>query len=171
MMRTLILAALLALTPALAAAHAQLHRADPAEGTVLNTWPASITLTFSEAVAPLVFRWIAPDGSATDTTPLADGAQVTVPPPPGAAPGSYLLSWRVISDDGHPVGGVVSLHLGHPTAQTLPEAGNTARVAALLRWWLTLAMVAATGVAIHGAVIARAAPPAGAPISSPGRRG
>src|SRR3546814_6254673 len=49
--------------PSPAAAHAQLQATIPAAGSVLPQAPQEVRLTFSEPVAPLVLRWIAPDGS------------------------------------------------------------------------------------------------------------
>src|SRR3546814_16410518 len=48
--------------PSPAAAHAQLQATIPAAGSVLPQAPQEVRLTFSEPVAPLVLRWIAPDG-------------------------------------------------------------------------------------------------------------
>src|SRR3546814_1737991 len=61
--------------PSPAAAHAQLQATIPAAGSVLPQAPQEVRLTFSEPVAPLVLRWIAPDGSelALPDAPRAEG--------------------------------------------------------------------------------------------------
>lgn len=161
-LRALCLSLLLILAPVAAFGHAQLVAASPGEGSIVEAFPASVTLTFSEAVAPLVLRWIAPDGSAETVQADALDTILTLPAPRATAPGSYLLSWRVVSDDGHPVGGVLTLHLGAPSLQTGPAPATTgARLAAAARFGLTLAMLGAVGLALHAALIARAAPSAG----------
>jgi copper transport protein len=43
-------------------AHASLTKAEPADGAVIAAPPAALTLTFNEAVSPLVVRLIGPDG-------------------------------------------------------------------------------------------------------------
>src|SRR3546814_18383494 len=61
--------------PSPAAAHAQLQATIPAAGSVLPQAPQEVRLTFSEPVAPLVLRWLAPDGSelALPDAPRAAG--------------------------------------------------------------------------------------------------
>lgn len=105
----------LALTT-LAFAHAALTGSQPADGSMLSAPPAGITLTFSEPISPLVMTLVRPDGS---TTPLdvsgGDTPSLTVTPPQGLARGTHLLSWRVVSADGHPVGGTLSFSIGAET--------------------------------------------------------
>src|SRR6516165_10227904 len=92
-----LIALLIALAPASeACAHASLVKAPP----------AALTLTFNEPVSPLVVRLIGPDGAPL--VPIAVTAQdttVTISAPPALRRGTHVLSWRVISADGHPVGG------------------------------------------------------------------
>jgi copper transport protein len=88
-------------------AHASLLKAVPADGAVMPVPPATLTLTFNEPVSPLLMRLIGPDGE-----PIAPGAvvaentTVTISALPSLRPGTHVLSWRVISADGHPVGGL-----------------------------------------------------------------
>jgi copper transport protein len=156
----LALALILAL-PAAALAHAQLRGADPAPDAVVAELPPRVTLTFNEAVAPLVLRWIAPDGALTEVTGTADGATVTVVPPAGLGEGTHFLSWRVVSGDGHPVGGTHSFHVGAPSA-ILPTAGEAAsgaaRAAAAARALLTAALAVALGAVLIPVLVTRTAP-------------
>ena len=102
-----LIALLIALAPASeACAHASLVKAAPADGAVMPVPPATLTLTFNEPVSPLVVRLIGPDGAAL--APIAVTAQdttITISAPPALRRGTHVLSWRVISADGHPVGG------------------------------------------------------------------
>lgn len=160
--RTLCLSLLLILSPLAAFGHAQLVTATPGDGSIVEAFPPSVTLTFSEAVAPLVLRWVAPDGSAEEVQGEARDTGLAIPAPQGSARGSYLLSWRVMSGDGHPVGGVLTLHLGAPSLHSAaPPAAAGARLAAAARFGLTLAMLGAIGLALHAAFIARTAAPLG----------
>ncbi|MCU0908753.1 MAG: copper resistance protein CopC/CopD [Rhodobacteraceae bacterium] len=158
MLRVLILLCLL-LTPVQALAHAQLRASDPAEGAVVATTPAAVMLTFNEAVSPLVLRHIAPDGTATDLSGAAQDRTVTVALPADLPRGTQLLSWRVVSSDGHPVGGTLTFHIGQPSAAPPTPgkvAAGAARMAAALRLVLTVALVASVGTAVFAALVARA---------------
>ncbi|GLK77881.1 copper resistance protein C [Methylopila jiangsuensis] len=106
-------------------AHAALIRADPADGAVLAQAPARLTLTFNEPVAPLALRLVGPDGAAQALQAQADGAKVTIGLPAPLAAGAHLLSWRVASEDGHPIGGTTSFAIGAGAAS--PQASPTAK--------------------------------------------
>ena len=159
MVRLALILLCLALLPLQALAHAQLHGSDPAEGVVVAEAPAAIILDFNEAVAPLVLRHIGPDGAATDLEGTAENATITVAPPADLADGTHLLSWRVVSDDGHPVGGTLTFHIGQPSA-TPPTpaepAAGAARMGAALRAMLTVVLVTAVGAAVFVAFVASA---------------
>lgn len=100
-----------------ALAHAALVAAAPADGAVVATAPAAFSLRFSEPVSPLVLRLVRPDGSITllDRFALND-ATLDIAAPADLGKGTHVLSWRVISEDGHPVGGSVVFSIGAPSA-------------------------------------------------------
>lgn len=102
-------------------AHASLVRAEPADGALVAEPPAALRLTFNEPVTPLVIRLIAPDGTATTPAASTENATVTVKPP-ALRRGTHLLSWRVISADGHPVGGSLVFSVGEASGQPAPGA-------------------------------------------------
>jgi copper transport protein len=154
-----------------AAAHAQLVAADPTAGTVVAAMPPEVTLRFNEPVAPLVIRWLPPQGAPQDLDAAADGPVLVVPVPAGLGEGTHVLSWRVVSSDGHPIGGSYVFSVGAPseTAGT-GGAGATAAPAAAARGLLTLAMVAGVGGAVFLRGVARATPappgPAGLAVTA-----
>ena len=116
-----LIVAVLALVGATAAAsaHASLLRSTPAEGGVVGQMPAQITLTFSEPVTPLVLELLRPTGGTDRLGGMPAGDAVSVDLPVKDTPdGTYLLAWRVVSSDGHPVGGVLSFSVGTPSATT-----------------------------------------------------
>lgn len=82
-------------------------------------------MTFSEPVAPLVLNLIRPDGSAValDQYELRSRSLV-ITAPEDLAEGTHVLSWRVISQDGHPVRGSVVFSVGAPSAAP-PLAAET----------------------------------------------
>lgn len=112
-------AAAVALVGATAAAlaHASLLRATPSDGAVLAAWPTQMALTFSEPVRPLVLTLVGPGGSIQRVETIAPSDVLTIDLPEAAsAEGSHVLSWRVVSSDGHPVGGAVRFAVGAPSA-------------------------------------------------------
>ncbi|HEX2772423.1 MAG TPA: copper resistance protein CopC [Micromonosporaceae bacterium] len=114
----LTLLALMALPASPASAHAVLVSSSPGANAVLPSPPAEIVLTFSESVrkVPDRIRVIGPDGSRVDRgEPRFDGAVVTITVDQGGARGSYLVSYRVISADGHPVSGGYTYAVGAPS--------------------------------------------------------
>src|SRR5262245_19351412 len=87
-------------------AHASLIRSEPADKSVVATAPGHIHLTYNEPVSALVMKLVAADGSVTTLDKVVgDDTTLTVTLPDKMANGTYVLSWRVISEDGHPVSG------------------------------------------------------------------
>lgn len=109
----------LALGPATPAwAHAYLIDSSPERDSVVQTAPDQVVLTFNEPVQPVAERFlvVAPDGEPLDIgEPQADGAVVTIPLSGADAEGTYLVSFRVISADSHPVGGSIMFSVGRPS--------------------------------------------------------
>ncbi|ATO17827.1 copper resistance protein CopC [Micromonospora sp. WMMA2032] len=115
----LLLLVTLLLAPATpASAHAVLVSSSPAASAVVPEAPAQVVITFSEGVrkVPGKVRVIAPDGSRADRgEPTFQGAEVTIPVDPSGARGTYLVSYRVISADSHPVSGAFTYSVGAPS--------------------------------------------------------
>jgi copper transport protein len=112
-----------------ASAHAALVGSDPSNGTVVPDAPNRITLTFSESVQLLAgkIQVLAPDGTRADQgDPQQSGDSVTVPLRSGGGRGTYLVSYRVISADSHPVGGSITYSVGAastpPSENAIPES-------------------------------------------------
>jgi copper transport protein len=109
-----------------ASAHAALTASDPAAETVVPEAPNRITLTFSENVqlVPGKIQVLDPTSERADQgTPEVSGNTVTVPLRPDGAKGTYLISYRVISADSHPVAGAIVYSVGAPSNR--PAAGDT----------------------------------------------
>ncbi|WP_410054942.1 copper resistance CopC/CopD family protein [Micromonospora sp. Mcm103] len=114
----LLLVALLLAPASPAAAHAVLVSSSPAASAVVPEAPAQVVITFSEGVrkVPGKVRVIAPDGSRADRgEPTFQGAEVTIPVDPSGGRGTYLVSYRVISADSHPVSGAFTYSVGAPS--------------------------------------------------------
>ena len=115
-----------AFLPTAALAHAALIGSEPADRVVVAHPPAALKLTFNEPVSPLTLRLVGPDGDTTDLTDIAAAGNTLVAALPGTlARGTHLVSWRVISLDGHPVGGALTFSVGAPSIT--PDAAPAAR--------------------------------------------
>jgi copper transport protein len=112
-------------------AHAALVRTDPAQGAILPAAPSEIVITFSERVRPVVARItvIDPNGQQIGSgRPFVTGDDMHIPVRTGVPHGTFLVSYRVISADSHPVGGGYTYSVGAPSpggAPTPADGGNT----------------------------------------------
>jgi copper transport protein len=91
-----------------AAAHATLVSVDPADGARLDTSPAVVRLTFTEPVSADLggVRVLDARGAQVqEGAARVDGTVVEVDLAPDLPDGTYVISYRVVSADGHPVRG------------------------------------------------------------------
>jgi copper transport protein len=148
----LLLAILAALATASAAhAHASLIRSDPADRVVMAQPPPACTLIFNEPVSPLVLRLVRPSGDVEDLKDVsANGATVTVALPAGLPQGTHLLSWRVVSADGHPVGGALTFSIGQPSSVPAARTDDDIRLRGLI-WLARLVLYLGLFVGVGGA--------------------
>ncbi|MFC0100934.1 copper resistance CopC family protein [Micromonospora marina] len=146
-----------ALLPAApAAAHNSLTGSDPRDGARLAAAPERIELRFlatpKEATTEVTVT--GPDNvAATGGTPTFAGKRVTVPFRPGAA-GLYIVTYRLASDDGHPVKGEIRFTLTTGTPAE-PSSASTPPTSA--------APTAAPTSAVPNAAPTSAAPSAASP--------
>jgi len=96
-----------------ALAHGALERANPKAGSVLKAAPAQVKLRFSEKLEVKFTTVEITDaaGQRVEAGPAqAEGNNVEVPLKP-LAPGTYTVSWRVVSVDTHTTSGRFSFEL------------------------------------------------------------
>jgi copper transport protein len=101
-----------------ASAHAALTTSDPAPEAVVPEAPNRVTLTFSESVqlVPGKIQVLDPTSERIDEgAPTVAGNVVTVPLRTDGGKGTYLISYRVISADSHPVTGAIVYSVGAPS--------------------------------------------------------
>lgn len=116
-------------------AHASLLSSNPADDTLLRTSPPTLTLSFNEPVQPQVLRLIDGSGRAMALTAIQQhGNSLVVTPPSVLAPGLHVLSYRVVSEDGHPVGGTVTFFVGHRETARGAATGETVASVAVGLW-------------------------------------
>ena len=153
--------------PSAASAHAYLIRTSPAASRVLDGPPPNVQLTYDEAVEPRF---------AIVSVTNADGRQETTGPPqrspsnpdtlivpvrPQQAEGWYLVYWRAISVDGHPVQGAFTYAVGPnpgPAPQfPVPRVSATAATPQLLiaRWVMFVSVMSAIGLMVLRLLVAR----------------
>ncbi len=108
-----------------ALAHASLISSEPSDGAMLAHAPARVVLRFNEPVSPLALSLIGADGVRNAVEGQSTGSDVTVDRLPSLANGNYVLSWRVVSDDGHPIAGSILFSVG-PTSEAagMPPADS-----------------------------------------------
>ncbi|WP_420118658.1 copper resistance CopC/CopD family protein [Micromonospora sp.] len=112
-----------------ASAHAVLSSSSPVASSVVPSAPSEVVLTFSESVrkVPDKVRVIAPDGSRADRgEPRFEGSVVTIGVDPAGPQGTYLVSYRVISADSHPVSGAFTYSVGAPSTPPT-DSGSDSR--------------------------------------------
>jgi len=118
---SLVSALVLVMSGVAASAHAHLQKSSPADGSVITTSPSSLVLNFSEA-ARLTALSIQKDSEPPQNLkplPTTAAQQITVPLPP-LMPGTYSVSWRVLSDDGHVVSGALHFTVAADHAKDHP---------------------------------------------------
>jgi copper transport protein len=140
-------------------AHASLVSAQPADGSVLALAPKTVQLRFNEAVTPSVIQLIDADGRARgDATVRTTDETITITLPENLPRGTQVVSYRVISADGHPVGGSLVFSIGAVTgtAAMQTDAGVLAGLIWLARIGVYLGLFAGVGGAFFNAWIAQA---------------
>ncbi|WP_291773078.1 copper resistance protein CopC [Castellaniella sp.] len=154
-MKTLItLACCLFVWSQVAFGHAVLVATSPAAGAVLAQAPQEIVLRFDEPIQATTLRLFDPSGHVLNIGVQADennGLRLALPRSTAGA-GTYVLNWRVLSRDGHPVRGLLEYSIGtisQPPASVLAQT-SVARDAAiwLTRWLIYLCLFAVGGAAL-----------------------
>jgi copper transport protein len=109
---------------ALALFHAALLHSTPAANSHLTNLPETIRLVFSEKIVPELSRitLTGPDGNTTVLKVAIDphDGRALVGQVESISSGSYKVSWRVLSADGHATGGAFSFSVDAGS-----ETGNT----------------------------------------------
>jgi copper transport protein len=107
-----------------ALAHASLVSTEPADGSVVAQAPKTVQLNFNESVAPAVVSLIDAAGKARDVTIRTADQSVVIALPDDLPGGTQILSYRVVSHDGHPVTGSVVFSIGVVTGGVAPMSDH-----------------------------------------------
>lgn len=110
-----------------AAAHDELVGSSPAAGADLAEAPAEITLTYSAAIMTegatvAVFDAAGRDWAQGD--PTIDTNTLTMALDGELPAAGYVVEWRVVSSDGHPISGTIPFTVGGGAPITSDVAGE-----------------------------------------------
>src|SRR3954468_24288938 len=151
-----VLASLAALLSALciasaAWAHATLLSSEPADGSVLTAPPKMVQLHFTEGVPPAGIGVIEAAGKTRDVATRAVGQSVLIVLPDDLPQGTQIVSYRVVSHDGHPVAGSMVFSIGAVTGAAPPV--KTGPLAVLI-WLARIGVYLGLFVGVGGAFFA-----------------
>ena len=131
---TVMLAALLTGFSNPAYAHAELQSSNPTNDAVLTEVPETLSLTFGENLLVIEGESVNtislqdPQGMQLDLTPVEINAgtiSATLVNNKSYSDGRYKLSYRVVSEDGHPVSGEITFELKTPSSVTVATPSAT----------------------------------------------
>ena len=130
---TLGLLALVGLSVAPASAHSKLVSSSPVDGATLDAPPTSVSFTFDEPLLPGTETISINDenGNVIATQSASpDGATISVTWPADAGTGVFQVAYRVVSGDGHPVTGAITLTIISAPTSSISTAAPAADPAA-----------------------------------------
>ncbi len=127
---------LIGILPVAAEAHAVLLETTPAAGAAVSSPPEAIVLRFNEPVRPIVVQVLRAGDSTVVGLPAAEAIDtlVRLPLPQGLPDGSYVLSYRVTSADGHPVAGSFVFSVGAAATAAAANVSVVDPYEAAWRW-------------------------------------
>ncbi|MCC8975795.1 copper resistance CopC/CopD family protein, partial [Bradyrhizobium brasilense] len=132
-------------------AHAVLIGAEPADGSVVAEAPKMVVLRFNEAVAPTAVSLLDAAGKPRDVAIRAVDQSVMVTLPAGLPKGTQVVSYRVVSQDGHPVAGSLLFSIGVVTGSAAPSSDGVLDV---LIWLARLGLYLGLFVGVGGVFFA-----------------
>lgn len=159
----LLLAVLLGLLALLAPrpgqAHAVLLGTEPAADSVVAAAPGRIELRFNEPVRPVVLRVIDLQGAvrAEEGAARVIDDRIELPLPEGLSPGGYIVTWRAVSADSHPVGGSFRFAVGGAPGDWqagVGQAGVGPMPSTQALWFWTIGLAAARSLFLAGLLLA-----------------
>lgn len=161
---------LLVLPASPAAAHATLIASDPAQGAVLETAPEQVTFTFDETVigVPAGIRVFDATGTEVASSASVRDSELVVALEEEVGDGTLVVLWRLVSADGHPIGGSLSFSVGAPSdVVDVPTSDADADTEAPLllsvaRWLGYLGLLVGAGVALFSVLFLPSSAPADA---------
>ncbi|HEY2493443.1 MAG TPA: copper resistance protein CopC [Paenibacillus sp.] len=157
-MGIMVFAICLLLLPTPTYAHAFLQQSSPSDNEVLTKSPAQVTLQFNESIQP-AFHSVQVINSAGDRVDL-DDVHVAEDRPsvleasvkPDLPDGNYVIVWKAVSGDGHPIEGTLQFQMGNnENGNPLPSTKTTSSYfpgldLIIIRWLLYLSIAFFMGI-------------------------
>ncbi|MEP6812926.1 MAG: CopD family protein [Actinomycetota bacterium] len=151
--------------PAAALAHANLSRAEPADGAVVPAAPSAVRLFFDDAIgAEQGMRAVRDTGGSvlSGRVRVVGGRELVIPLRRPLPRGAYTVLWRVLSDDGHPIAGITTFAVG--AGQPRPRAALAApsdesALPGFERWLFLSGVLLAVGLSAFRVAMPREAAP------------
>jgi len=127
-----------------AMAHAVLQETRPANGSLLSGFPDQMFLRFNEPVAPIRLQLLDGNGLSVELVEVrAVNNELHFTPRTSPGDGQYILSYRVMSQDAHPIGGSIAFAVGAMQVPTLsPDVSTNSASMYLYRINRTIYLVA-----------------------------
>lgn len=144
-----------------AAAHTHLVSSSPAAGAVVTRSPAAIELQFSEPVRSVAdgFRLYDHQGAVQALVGNVTDGTVRIELPADLPEGSFVVGWRVVSDDSHPVSGALTFAVGRvddsSVAVTQSDSATVALTYGALQGLGYVAILVLVGLAVFETVVVR----------------
>jgi copper transport protein len=130
-------------------AHASLVATEPRDGSMVAQAPKTVRLRFNEPVTPAVIRVIDSDGTTrNDAAVHAVNETIEITLPTGLPAGAQVISYRVISADGHPVAGSMMFSVGMGKAAAAPA--NSDSTLGILIWLSRIGLYLGLFVGVGG---------------------
>jgi copper transport protein len=130
-------------------AHASLVATEPRDGSMVAQAPKTVRLRFNEPVTPAVIRVIDSDGTTrNDAAVHATNETIEITLPASLPAGTQVISYRVISADGHPVAGSMMFSIGMGRPATAPA--NSDSTLAILVWLSRIGLYLGLFVGVGG---------------------
>ncbi|MFS0873373.1 copper resistance protein CopC [Paenibacillus xylanilyticus] len=133
--------------PQWASAHAYIVKASPGENEQVATAPERLTLEFNESLQTAFYdiKITAPDGTQADDGNVRIDAErphvLETGLRTGLGNGTYAVSWKAVSADGHPIQGAYVFHIGEPSGSPAGLAdltSGTSQTGGPIKWILSL---------------------------------
>ncbi|MCK6081073.1 copper resistance protein CopC [Microbacterium sp. EYE_5] len=145
-----------------AAAHDELVGSTPGSGQKLDAAPTEVVLTYSAAIETQGAIVAVLDADGRDWTAgehVIDTNTLTVLLAEGLPDAGYVVEWRVVSSDGHPISGSVPFRIGDGApvdpSDVVPAADTDTSEASALPVVVAAVVVAAAAIVIGVLVVRR----------------
>lgn len=133
-------------------AHAMLTGTVPADGAILDRPPEALVLSFNEPASPISAALVRPGGEIVDLDQLTSSAAIiSVGLPGGLEDGSYAVSWRAVSEDGHPISGTTFFAIGAASGSAVAGVPDDASLVQTALWGARILLFVSLFFGVGGA--------------------